>query len=86
MLVVTRKRNEAVIIGDGIEVRVIRTGRDGVRLGITAPPHVGVYRHELWEQIRNANSTAASGNAPAAALAQLRGRMTRSGRREAGGD
>jgi carbon storage regulator len=77
MLVVTRKRNEAVVIGDGIEVRVIRAGRDGVRLGITAPPHVGVYRLEIWEQIRSANATAASADAPAAALARLRGRMAR---------
>ena len=37
MLVLTRKRDEAIVIGDGIEVRALRTGRDGVKLGITAP-------------------------------------------------
>ena len=64
MLVVTRKRNEAIIIGDGIEVRVLRHGRDGVRLGITAPAHVAVHRQEIYDMIRAANATAAS--APAA--------------------
>lgn len=61
MLVVTRKRNEAIVIGDGIEVRVLRHGRDGVRLGITAPTHVAVHRQEVYETIRAANTSAASG-------------------------
>jgi len=52
VLVFTRKRGEAIIIGDGIEVRVLRAGRDGVRLGI------------VHEQIRQANRAAAN---PAAA-------------------
>jgi carbon storage regulator len=60
VLVVTRKRNEAIIIGDGIEVRVLRHGRDGVRLGITAPLHVAVHRQEVYETIRAANTSAAS--------------------------
>lgn len=59
MLVVTRKKNEAVVIGDGIEVRVLRNGRDGVRLGITAPPHVAVHRREVYEAIKAANTSAA---------------------------
>ena len=59
MLVVTRKRDEAIVIGDGIEVRVLRHGRDGVRLGITAPPHVPVHRQEIYEMIRAANASAA---------------------------
>lgn len=63
MLVVTRKVNEAIVIGDGIEVRVLRHGRDGVRLGITAPPHVAVHRQEVYDTIRAANTSAASGAA-----------------------
>lgn len=61
MLVVTRKRNEAVVIGDGIEVRVLRHGREGVRLGIIAPPHIAVHRREVYDAIRAANSSAAEG-------------------------
>ena len=60
MLVVTRKLNEAVVIGDGIEVVVLRNGRDGVRLGITAPPHVPVHRREVYDTICAANASAAS--------------------------
>lgn len=61
MLVVTRKRNEAIIIGDAIEVRVLRIGRDGVRLGVTAPPHVPVHRTEIYRLICEENRAAAEG-------------------------
>jgi carbon storage regulator len=60
VLVVTRKRDEAIMIGDGIEVRVLRSGRDGVRLGITAPAHIAVHRREVYDAIRAANTSAAA--------------------------
>ena len=69
MLVVTRKRNEAIVIGEGIHVRVLRVGRDGVRIGIDAPPHVPVHRAEIYELIRAQNIEAAHGPAPPDALA-----------------
>lgn len=47
------------MIGDGVEVRVLRVGRDGVRLGIVAPVHVPVHRLEVYSQIREANQSAA---------------------------
>ena len=59
MLVFTRRRDQAIRIGDGIEVRVLRVGRDGVRLGIVAPPEVAVHREEVYEEIRLANRSAA---------------------------
>ena len=59
MLVFTRKRGEAIVIGDGIEVQVLRVGRDGVRLGVTAAPSVPIHRKEVYEQIRAANQAAA---------------------------
>jgi carbon storage regulator len=68
VLVFTRKLDEAIIIGDGIEVRVLRVGRDGVRLGVTAAPHVPVHRREVYDQIRDANAAAAS---DAARLSQI---------------
>lgn len=76
MLVFTRKRHEAIMIGDGVEIRVLRVGRDGVRLGVTAPPQVAVHRREIYEQIREENRIAARavGNADAIA-AELRGRL-----------
>lgn len=58
MLVFTRRRDEAIMIGEGIEVRVLRVGKDGVRLGIVAPPDVRVHRREIYDQIREANQSA----------------------------
>ena len=60
MLVFTRRRDESIVIGDGIEIRVLRVGRDGVRLGIIAPPHVPVHREEVYAEICEANRAAAS--------------------------
>ena len=59
MLVITRKLDEGIVIGDGIEVRVLRVGKDGVRLGITAPANVAVHRTEIYNAICDANASAA---------------------------
>jgi carbon storage regulator len=76
MLVFTRKVDEAIVIGDGIEVTVLRVGRDSVRIGVTAASHVPVHRREVYDQIRAANAAAA---AQAGALpdlvARLRGKV-----------
>lgn len=64
MLVFTRRRGEAIIIGGGIEVQVLRVGRDGVRLGVVAPQNVPVHRQEIHAQISEANRAAVD---PAAA-------------------
>ena len=69
MLVFTRRRRETIRIGDGIEVHVLRVGRDGVRLGIVAPPEIPVHREEVYEEIRNANTHAAGQQTDLAALA-----------------
>jgi carbon storage regulator len=83
VLVVTRKRNEAIVIGDGIEVRVLRVGRDGVRLGISAPSDVSVHRREIYELIRAANTSAATSEGEARGLAaELRERLRRDGARD----
>lgn len=58
MLVFTRKLDEAIVIGDGIEVRVLRLSKDGVRIGVTAAPHVPVHRREIYDQIKAANVSA----------------------------
>ena len=68
MLVFTRKRGEAIIIGDGIEVVVLSTGREGLRVGVKAPAHVPVHRKEVYEQIRLENQSAAIALRPAATV------------------
>lgn len=72
MLVFTRKRNETIMIGDGIEVRVLRIGREGVRLGVTAPPSVPVHRREVYDVIRDENRRAASTAAAVPDLARVK--------------
>lgn len=47
MLILTRKRSETIQIGDNVTIKVIRTGRGSVKLGITAPDDVRVLRGEL---------------------------------------
>ena len=58
MLVVTRKKDEKLIIGNEIEIQVLRIGRDNVRLGIKAPSHISIYRYEIYEAIKKENVTA----------------------------
>ena len=60
MLVFTRKLNESIVIGDGIEVTVLRVGRDSVRLGVKAARQMPVHRGEIYEAIRQANAAAAT--------------------------
>jgi len=77
VLVFTRKRNDAIVIGDGIEIRVLRIGRDSIRLGVKAPPSVPVHRLEIYEQIREANRQAAEAcDVPAYFEARLRRNKT----------
>jgi carbon storage regulator len=59
MLVLTRGKEEAVIIGDRIEVKVLEVRGDKVRLGIVAPPEVQVHRKEVYLAIQKENVEAA---------------------------
>ncbi len=82
MLVFTRRRDEAIVIGDGIEVRVLRVGRDGVRIGVTAPPTVAVHRREVYDQICAENRMAAGSSAEPVDVAERLRRLA--GRSPAG--
>ena len=64
MLVVTRKKDEKLIIGNEIEIQVLRIGRDNVRLGIKAPTHISIYRYEIYEAIKQENVTAVKSQIP----------------------
>ncbi len=52
MLVLTRKKNESIIIGDSISIMVIEIRGGKVRLGIDAPREVPVHRQEVYEAIK----------------------------------
>ncbi|MFM9958094.1 MAG: carbon storage regulator CsrA [Phycisphaerales bacterium] len=59
MLVLSRQRDETIMIGDDIEITVVDIRGDKVRLGINAPSRVAVHRKEVYEAIRRENEQAA---------------------------
>ena len=67
MLVLSRQRDETIMIGDEVQVTVVDIRGDKVRLGINAPPHIPVHRKEVYEAIKRENESAAeaSGDPPA---------------------
>ena len=58
MLVLSRQRDETIMIGDDVEITVVDIRGDKVRLGITAPPHIPVHRKEVYEAIKRENEQA----------------------------
>ena len=55
MLVLSRKKNESIIINDNITVTVIEIRGDKIRLGIEAPKEISVHRREVYEAIHSEN-------------------------------
>jgi len=60
MLVLSRKLNETIRIGDEICIRVVAVDSESVRLGVEAPADVSVHRGEVYERIQEENRAAAS--------------------------
>ncbi len=56
MLVLARKLQQKIIIGDDIVIQVVHKSRDVVKLGIEAPPSVPVHRQEVYNEIQRSNS------------------------------
>ncbi|MCQ2498154.1 MAG: carbon storage regulator CsrA [Lachnospiraceae bacterium] len=59
MLALSRKKNEALILNNNIEITILEIKGEQVKLGITAPKDVPVYRKEVYVQIQDANKAAA---------------------------
>jgi len=64
MLVLTRKRDQSIVIGDNIEILVVEVGPNEVRLGISAPKELSVHRKEVYEAIRQENIAATLSKPP----------------------
>jgi carbon storage regulator len=60
MLVLSRKQDESIVIGDNITIVVVEIRGDKVRLGINAPTEVPVHRQEVYEAIRREQKRAAT--------------------------
>jgi carbon storage regulator len=59
MLVLSRQRDESIIVGDNVQITVVDIRGDKVRLGIQAPPHIPVHRKEVFDAIQRENRKAA---------------------------
>lgn len=66
MLALSRKKNEAIIINNNIEITILEVKGDQVKVGVTAPREVPVYRKEVYTQIQEANQEAATAEGMAA--------------------
>ncbi len=63
MLVLSRKLEESIMIGDKIEIKIISVQGETVKLGITAPRSIPVHRKEIYEEIEKENIRAATSGA-----------------------
>ncbi len=59
MLVLSRQRDETIMIGDDVQVTIVDIRGDKVRLGITAPREIQVHRKEVYDAIKRENQRAA---------------------------
>lgn len=62
MLVITRKKGEALMIGDNIEITVVRLDDGSVKLAIDAPRNVTILRKELYKEVQDENVSATQFN------------------------
>jgi carbon storage regulator len=59
VLVLTRKKNESIVLNDNIEITIVDVQGDQVRVGINAPKSISIYRKEIFLEIQAENKKAA---------------------------
>jgi len=64
MLVLSRQRDESIMIGDNVEITIVDVRGDKVRLGITAPKEIPVHRREIYDAIQREKAAAAGKDSP----------------------
>ncbi|NMS89695.1 carbon storage regulator CsrA [Clostridioides difficile] len=62
MLVISRKKGEAILIGENIEVKVVGVDGNNIKLAISAPNNIGILRKEIYEKIKDENIKATKKN------------------------
>jgi carbon storage regulator len=76
MLVLTRKPGQSIMIGDGVEVQVLSVAGEKVRLGISAPRDVSIFRNEVYERIESERSGGGDDEGANAAVADALQRLS----------
>ncbi len=71
MLVLSRKKNESIKIGDDVEIVIVDIKGDQVKLGIKAPRSISVHRAEVYEEIQRENREAAKNTTKITGLGNL---------------
>ncbi|WP_027351940.1 carbon storage regulator CsrA [Desulfotomaculum nigrificans] len=71
MLILSRKKNQAIHIGDNIVITILDVASDNVKIGIEAPKNIQVYRSEVFKAIEEENKKAALAKAAPEDLAKL---------------
>jgi len=71
MLVLTRKKDESIIIDDNIEIKILYANEGKVKLGISAPKNIQIHRKEVYTEIQEENKKAATSSLNIEALAEL---------------
>jgi carbon storage regulator len=66
MLALSRKKGEALVVGNNIEITILEVKGDQIKIGIKAPKEVPIYRKEVYEQIQQANQEAMAEQSPEA--------------------
>ncbi|MDI6799676.1 MAG: carbon storage regulator CsrA [Actinomycetota bacterium] len=84
MLILSRKKDESIVIGSDVEIVIVAVEGETVKIGINAPKDVSVYRREIYDQIEAANKEAlktslgALDNVSSATLAKMNDRAKKS--------
>ena len=73
MLVFSRKKDEAIMVGSEIELKIISVGRDTVKIGISAPRHIPIHRKEIFLAIEDENRRAALKSVNTSQISFLKG-------------
>ncbi|WP_019534896.1 carbon storage regulator CsrA [Paenibacillus ginsengihumi] len=71
MLVLSRKTGESIMIGDQVELVILGTERDQVKIGIRAPRHLQVFRKEIYAMLKETNEEASQSRVDQTELAKL---------------
>lgn len=71
MLVLTRRENESIMIGDDIEVKLLDLKENQVKIGIIAPREIAVHRREVYDAIQKENAEAAAGGESVDSISDL---------------